>query len=158
MVDSTSIRRGETDAGPGEHLARSAAILQRVFAQYEPVDFAVRLWDGSRPIAPAQGKPRFTLAIKHPAALRRLLLPPSEVNLGEAFIFDDFDIEGDIFAATGLLDYLSGLRLSGGEVAWLARQLLSLPRDFVAETARPGLRPSGAVHSRRRDRQAVELH
>ena len=35
----------------------------------------------------------FTLVINHPGALRRMFLPPTEINLGEAFIFGDFDIE-----------------------------------------------------------------
>lgn len=140
------------------HLERSTAILRRIFASYGPPDFAVRLWDGSYPIQPADGRARFTLVLKHPAALRRMFLPPSELNLGEAFIFDDFDIEGDIIAATSLMDYFQSLRLSAGTALWLIGQLLALPRDVAAETTRPGLKPVGRLHSRRRDRQSVQFH
>jgi cyclopropane-fatty-acyl-phospholipid synthase len=159
MTDSsTSITRALSSTTDVTLLERSASILKRIFADYSPVDFAVRLWDGSRPIVPATGAPRFTLAIKHPGALRRMFLPPSELNLGEAFIFDDFDIEGDTIAATELTDHFSTLKLSVGEALWLVAQMLRLPRKSVSETVRPGLRPSGQVHSRRRDRLAVQFH
>lgn len=158
MADLVSVRRDDMSAGQREHLRRSAAILQRIFAHYEPVDFAVQLWDGSQPITPTDGEPRFTVIIKHAAALRRMFLPPSEINLGEAYIFNDFDIEGDIFAAAGLIDYFSERAFSVGDITWLARQLLSLPRQVSQETVRPGLHPTGAAHSQQRDRQSVQFH
>jgi len=37
-----------------------------------------------------------------------MFLSPSELALGEAYIYDDFDIEGDIEAAFDLADYLLG--------------------------------------------------
>jgi cyclopropane-fatty-acyl-phospholipid synthase len=61
---------------------------------------SVRFWDdsswSSRPDLPA----RFILVLRHPGALRQMLWPFSAVAFGEAYIFDDFDIEGDIFAFT----------------------------------------------------------
>jgi cyclopropane-fatty-acyl-phospholipid synthase len=155
MADITSRQMSRETTG---HAERCAAILRRVFDGYGPLDFAVRLWDGSTPIVPESGEPRFTLVINHPAALRRMFLPPSEINLGEAFIFGDFDIEGDIFHAASLIDYFPQLNLTAGDLAWLARNLLALPRDRQADTARPGLRPAGQAHSRRRDRETVQFH
>ena len=59
---------------------------------------SVRFWDesswSSRPDLPA----RFILVLRHPGALRQMLWPFSAVAFGEAYIFDDFDIEGDIEA------------------------------------------------------------
>lgn len=158
MAGSASLQRRETSTGHGAYLDAGEAILKRIFARLGRIDFAVRLWDGSYPITPTQGEPRFTLVINHPAALRRMFLPPSEVNLGEAFIFGDFDIEGDTFAASGLVDYFAGVPFTAGDALWLAGQLLRLPRDFDRETVRPGLRPEGAAHSQPRDRQAVQFH
>lgn len=140
------------------HLDRSTAVLKFIFAKYSPLDFAVRLWDGSYPIAPEKGKPRFTLVIKHPAALRRMFLPPAEVRLGEAFIFDDFDVEGEIIAAASLLDYFRTVRFNTRELVWLVGQLLALPRDYTFETGRLGLHPTGQVHSRHRDRETIQFH
>jgi len=50
--------------------------------------FAVRLWEGTTWQAePSSGEPpRFTLVLQHPGALRKMFLPPSELNLGEAYI------------------------------------------------------------------------
>lgn len=155
---ATSVSRALSPRDHARYLHVSAAVLQRIFARYGPTDFAVRLWDGTYPIAPAEGRPRFTLAIKHPGALRHMFLPPSELNLGEAFIFDDFDIEGDIIAATGLLDYFERAGLSIRDLMELTRLLLKLPRPSQAKTVRPGLRPKGRLHSLRRDRQAVQFH
>ncbi len=149
MADHTS-----SDA----YVERSGAVLRRIFAAYDPPDMAARLWDGSQPISPASGEPRFTLVFKHPAALRRMFLPPSERNLGEAYIFGDFEIEGDIIASAGLIDYFPRMQLSAGDVLWLTRQLLALPADWDAETDRPALRLTGPRHSKRRDLATVQFH
>jgi len=54
-------------------------------------------WDGN--IWGTEKQPRFTVVLKHPAALRAMFCSPSELSLGEAYIHDDFEIEGDIEAA-----------------------------------------------------------
>src|SRR4051812_30804364 len=61
-----------------------------------PRTFAMRLWDGTEILA--SGAPTFTQVLKRPDALRRLFTPRIELSLGEAFIYGDIDIEGDIFA------------------------------------------------------------
>ena len=38
----------------------------------------------------------FTMILQHPAALRAMFLRPSETTLGQAYIYDDFDIEGNM--------------------------------------------------------------
>lgn len=157
-ISSPIGRASSTRAHRHPHLERSATILRKIFADYNAPDFAIRLWDGSYPIKPTSGEARFTLIINRPSALRRMFLPPSERNLGEAFIFGDFDIEGDIFAAAGLIDYFPGVKLGIGEALGLAGDLLALPADHGSDTARPGLRPGGRRHSRRRDRQTVQFH
>ena len=47
--------------------------------------FAVRLWDGT--LWGNTEQPRFTLVLNHPGALRAMFLSPSELTLGEAFIY-----------------------------------------------------------------------
>ncbi len=139
-------------------LERSARVLRRIFANYTPIDFAVRLWDGSTPIAPSRGLPRFTLVLQHPGALRRMFLPPSEVGLGEAYLFNDFTIEGDLFATVGLTDYFQRAGLSLSDYIDIASEVMALPRSSAPMTVRPGLRAHGAAHSRQRDRQTVRFH
>src|SRR5947209_3012485 len=69
----------------------SLSLLQDLLGFVHPRDFAVRLWDGTTWEAEAGQAPRFTLVLQHPGALRKMFLPPSELNLGEAYIYTDFD-------------------------------------------------------------------
>ncbi|HSJ75754.1 MAG TPA: hypothetical protein VK899_06190, partial [Gemmatimonadales bacterium] len=58
------------------------------------------------------GVARFTLVLRRPGALRRMLLPPTDLALGEAYLRDDFDVEGDIEAAKGLASQISSAHSS----------------------------------------------
>lgn len=131
-------------------------LLPRLFGA-NPASLAVRLWDGTT--WPDTGPRPVTLALKHPGALRAVLLPGTEVAMGEAYLYDDIDIEGDIEAvfyhADALFQQVSSWRGRWG----LARDLLRLP----AGPARPAVsrgraRLSGRQHSKERDRQAVTYH
>lgn len=129
-----------------------------LLGDYRPRDFAVRLWDGTTWHADPGQLTRYTLVIKHPGALRRIFLAPSDLTLGEAYIFDDFDVEGDLEAAFGLGEYLlerpSGLaeRLRYGAL------LLRAAGESKGRSARPGARLRGSRHSRHRDHQAISYH
>src|SRR3972149_2758810 len=61
-----------------------------------PRDYAIRLWNGA--VVGTAGS-RFVLALNHPGALRGMLIPPTDLNLGEAYVRNDFDVEGDLEAA-----------------------------------------------------------
>ena len=123
-------------------------------------DFAVRLWDGTlwRP-EPTAGEPaRFTIVLQHPGALRKMFLPPNELTLGEAYIYNDFDIEGDIEAVFSIADqFLEG---KWGKVEQLryGQRLLSLPKSGQPRPDDAAAKLRGARHSRERDRQAVTYH
>src|SRR5439155_1158651 len=80
--------------------ARAASLIDRLFPQ--PRNFDVRLSDGS--LLQGAATPAFTLVLRHPGALRRMVRPPIELSMGEAFIYGDFDIEGDIFSVFSLID------------------------------------------------------
>ncbi|MFZ2085950.1 MAG: hypothetical protein WAU92_15755, partial [Candidatus Sulfotelmatobacter sp.] len=91
----------------------SVDFLETLLGDYPRRDFQVRLWDGTT--WGAEKQPRFTLVLKHPEALSAMFFSPSELTLGEAYIRDDFDIEGDIEAVFDLADYLLGQKHSVGE-------------------------------------------
>src|SRR5262249_2324462 len=74
-------------------------------SQGYPENFAVRLWTGDT-WEPGAGPVGFTLVLRHAGALRAMFWPFDKVGLGEAYIFDDFDIDGDIFAFTGWLRHI----------------------------------------------------
>ena len=132
---------------------QTVALIDRLFPP--PRSFAVRLWDGTRLPALA---PAFTLVLNHPGALRRMFAPPIELSLGEAFICGDFEIDGDIFAAVALFDDLAARQLSLRDLATVARDLLALPMPVAKSAGRGPARLHGALHSRERDRAAIQYH
>jgi cyclopropane-fatty-acyl-phospholipid synthase len=134
----------------------SDGLLDKLFADYPRRDFQIRLWDGSR--WGADEPPRFTLVLRHPEALRRMFLDPSELAIGEAYIYDDFDVEGDIEAAFDLSDYLLGQQRSLGKSSTMARWLRKLPRGRGQRTGPHLVKPQGPVSSKDYDRQAISYH
>jgi len=119
-------------------------------------DLQVRFWDGS---TWGSGDPSFTLVLKHPGALRNMFLAPSELGLGEAYLGDDFDIEGDLAAVFPLADEL----LERGdrtlrENLHLASMLHRLPARHRMRLGRQPASLPGPVHSKDRDRLAISYH
>ena len=66
--------------------------------------FALRFWDGTVEGPKASFEPDFTLVLRRPGALRRMLLPPTDLALGEAYLHCNFDVEGKNWSATLRLD------------------------------------------------------
>ncbi|GMQ86696.1 MAG: class I SAM-dependent methyltransferase [Acidimicrobiia bacterium] len=98
-----------------------------------------------------------TLVLQHPGALRAMLLPPSDLAAGEAYVFDDFDIEGDIFSILEFGRAVSNAPSSASASIRLYRLLRQLPKETRrAEADRP--RVTGLRHSIRRDKDAVSYH
>jgi cyclopropane-fatty-acyl-phospholipid synthase len=134
---------------------RTVSILNCLFPA--PRAFTVRLWNGTE--LPASSRSAFGLILNHPGALRRMFTSPIELALGEAFIYGDFDIEGDIFAAFMLFDVIFNRTLSVGEIVSLAREVLALPSSGPARPVGRGpSQLSGVRHSRERDRAAIQYH
>ena len=122
----------------------TVALIDRLFPPSRR--FAVRLWDGTTlpGVAPA-----FTLVLNHPGALRRMLRPPAERSLGEAYIAGDFEIEGDLFAAVALFDSLAAQRISLRDLIRAAHDFRALPKSGTARTAGFGAaRGHDAEHAR----------
>ena len=132
-------------------------LLDTILADYPRRDFAIRLWNGDTFGNPEN--PRFMLLLKHPGSLRRMLFGANQLTLGEAYIYDDFDVEGDLEAAFELGDYLTAHELELMEKLRLAGLLLRLPYP-EDHGHRPELGPHlhGKLHSKGRDREAVSYH
>jgi len=115
-----------------------------------------RLWDGRE--WPTNGEPRATIVLRGPGALRAMLWPPTDLTLGEAYVHDHFDVEGELEAvfslANALLERTRGIR----ERLNLAQQVLSLPAPDERATERGPARLRGRLHSRDRDREAIAYH
>ena len=138
------------------------SFLRDLLRDYHPRDFAVRLWDGTTWEAEPGQPTRFTLALQHPGALRRMFWPPTELALSEAYVYGDFDVEGEMEAVFPLGEHLlGGRRPRLAETVRLARHLpalLRLPSDGRPRVGRQAARLTGARHSVERDRLAVTYH
>jgi cyclopropane-fatty-acyl-phospholipid synthase len=134
----------------------SRAVLAEVFGPPGERSFQVRFWDGSLE-GPSRATP-FTLVLKRPGALRRMLLPPTELRVGEAYLRDDFDVEGDLESAAAIMGDIS--RLQGpGALARVLPRLLLLPLDLpppspTTQAAGPGARK----HTQETDARVVRYH
>jgi cyclopropane-fatty-acyl-phospholipid synthase len=136
-------------------------VLATLFGPPASRSFAVRFWDGTVE-APAGHDAAFTLVLRGPGALRRMLVPPTEMSIVDAYLFGDVDIEGNMEAAASLGDLVASRITSLGTVVRLARRVLALP------TGAPRRRPDARehrwhgrlrrAHSVARDRRAVRFH
>jgi cyclopropane-fatty-acyl-phospholipid synthase len=98
------------------------------------------------------------MVLRHPGALRKMFLHVNEIALGEAFIYNDFDIEGDIEAAIKMAGHIFSMDLTFAQKARLGRQLLKLPPNGRPRIGRQAARLKGSLHSKNRDKQAVTYH
>ena len=139
-----------------KHVATTLDLLSAVLAGYPGSDFAVRLWDGTIWEQPGTSEHRFTIVLNHPTALRRMFFPPTERKLGEAYMFGDFEIEGNMYEAIYLARYLwEGWTWK--DTLRFAPKLLRLPaRGSGANEQIASVR--GAKHSVDRDKQAIQYH
>jgi cyclopropane-fatty-acyl-phospholipid synthase len=141
----------EVDSGKRFFCRLSAPVAMR--------DFAVRFWDGSL-MEPDAGQPaRFTLVLNHPGALRRMFWIFNKASVGEAYIYGDIDIEGDIEHFIGVMVTIRARQMAAslGERLSVLRQLIALPAGGKPRPDR-GARLSGAQRSPTRDRQAIAFH
>ena len=151
------------ESGPrkgAKALTAARAVLEDVFGPVASRRFAVRFWEGTVD-EPAE-EPRFTIVLESPGALRRMLLPPSELALTESYFFGDVDIEGNLEAAADLGDVAASRLRSPRALFRLARHIVALPRDNAANSVDAShtraAHLSGKRHSTRRDREAVRFH
>lgn len=146
----------------GRAITAARAVLEDAFGPIESRRFSVRFWDDTVD-EPAE-EPRFTIVLETPGALRRMLMPPSELSLAESYIFGSVDVEGDLEAASCLGDIAASRLRSPRALLRLARHILALPRDRrpgaddEALPRQPATHLSGSRHSTQRDKQAIRFH
>ena len=146
----------DTVHAPGSDAARvTLELLDDLFGHGG--DVGVRLWDGTR--WPADERPRAaTLVLRHPGALRAMFRAGTELALSEAYLHDDFDIEGDIFAVHVLADTITGRTTTWSRKASLFAGLGRLPGASRQAGGRAPARLTGRRHSVERDREAIRYH
>lgn len=154
QAGAVALKAQSSDQATGNSLS----FLHQLLGDYHPRDFAVRLWNDVTWEAEAGQPTRFTLVLQHPGALRRMFWPPDEVSFGEAYIYDDCDIEGDLGGVLPLAEYLSARKPGLTERLRLMRLLFRLPSEARPRDGRGAAQLSGRPHSIARDRQAIAYH
>jgi cyclopropane-fatty-acyl-phospholipid synthase len=104
-------------------------VLDLVFGTPSERAFDIRLWDGTLLAGGADQRADFLLDVRRRGALRRMLLPPSELSIVESFISGDIEVEGNLESAMGLGDAVWNRIQSPGGIARLIPKVLALPRD-----------------------------
>jgi cyclopropane-fatty-acyl-phospholipid synthase len=143
-----------------EALKRSRAVLDALFGKPHEREFDVHFWNGEVDHGNKTGT--FSMILNSPYALRRMLVPPSELSITESIIRGDIDVSGNLEAAAGLGDQI-GYRLQTKKaMADLARLALALPRDRKDDLAdrqfSPADRALGRQHDPERDTRAIQFH
>ena len=131
-------------------LSQRAKILDTLFEGYEGPSFSVRFWDGWSWISHGRGDSTCTIVVSSASALRSLLVDPSEITLGEAFLSKEIDVEGDIFSVFEVAEQLfRGPRSQRHRIREIVAGIFSGAGLWLKK---------GKTHSIRRDRAAISYH
>jgi cyclopropane-fatty-acyl-phospholipid synthase len=136
----------------------SLKLLDELSAREADGRVGVRLWDGTR--WPDDRQREATLVLRHPGALRAMFAGGSELVMSEAYLYDDFDVEGDIESIFGVADSLAKRTNMWTRKLAAFSALARLPKDDRRTRAggRGPARLKGRRHSVERDREAIRYH
>ncbi|MGH9512222.1 MAG: class I SAM-dependent methyltransferase [Terriglobales bacterium] len=138
--------------------SKTLKFLQSLLGDFHPRDFAIELWDRTRWATEKNQFRRFTWKINHPDALRAAISASNrQVSLAEAYVYGDFDIEGDIEGIFPVADYLIHKQWTAAEKLRLGLMAIGFPSRNT-DLNHPNSRLSGRLHSIPRDRQAIRYH
>ncbi|MBI5278042.1 MAG: class I SAM-dependent methyltransferase [Burkholderiales bacterium] len=124
---------------------------------------ALRLWNGSLHM-PAPASAAFTLVVREPSVLRRLVFERSPLLLADGYFQGLLDFEGDVYRAASLKTHFERLSLTWRDKVALLRDALQLPANPVVGTERacdPASRSASHFahrHSKDSDRAAISCH
>lgn len=127
-----------------------AGVFQALSSGYTGPNFAVRMWNGSSWRFSELDPPAYTIVFNNPESLRTLVVNPTELSLGEAFIHSDIDVEGDLLAVFDLVKHLLDRPKEVHQSFLLGvAKTSSLIRQWLHEQGR---------HSVARDRASIAYH
>ena len=151
-------------AASDDVVAHARRVVAALFGPPAQRQFDVKYWDGTVERGSATVPSPFRLVVARPGALRRMLLPPSELSIVEAYISGDVDVEGDLAKTMTLADAINTRLRSPSVLGSLARDLIALPRhdrstsEVRNRRADERVEAAGARHEPKRDRAAIQYH
>ena len=100
-------------AGQSHQSNRHAEVALRILSRLLHglvIGADLRLWNGSSHRL-GQGPAMFTLVLRDPLLLRRLVTARGPVPLADAYFRGQLDVEGDLYSALALKGHFEGLAL-----------------------------------------------
>jgi len=122
---STSPLHPESALNPATAQQPAIRIFKRLMRSYAG-SAALRLWDGTL-YAPAGEAPTFTLVVRDPAVLRRLVFERKPLLLADAYFRGALDVEGDLYRAISLKTHFERLSFTWRDKLALLRGAWRLP-------------------------------
>ena len=92
-----------------KHSNATIRIVRRLLIDFQGA-IALRLWNGAQYVF-GPTVPKFTLVVRDPAVLRRLVMKRNPITLVDAYFRGLVDFEGDLYAGLHLKPYLQKLSL-----------------------------------------------
>lgn len=160
-----TVMRGKELAPSGQSISKdrsctaAAKILETVFSGFDG-SVEVDLWGADRVVV-GSGRRLFSLHVKDPACIRKMVMGGGALSLAEAHFRGQIDFDGDIYEVLALRRYFPTLRLGAMEKAKLALAALSLPNDRAVEAAVGGPKAGSSFrksHTRQSDEGAIHFH
>ncbi len=149
---------GEANVG---QINAALRIVQRLLGDFHGA-VALRLWNGAH-YAIGQTKPLFTLVVRDPTVLRKLVFSKrNPIPLADAYFRGLLDVEGDFYAALRLKSHFQKLKFSAKERAALVLDALRLPsQNGSAKTNKTSMNADAQFthhHTKRSDSAAISFH
>lgn len=145
---------------PAQQADVAVRILRRLLRNFRG-SAAIRTWNNVTHTF-GSAMPAFTLVVRDPAVLRKLIFGRSVILLADAYFRGLLDFEGDLYSALRLKQHFDGLVLNLRERGALIADALRLPARPHAGQAIPGAVARAADfehrHSRATDRAAISFH
>ena len=153
----------EYTGSDSKHINATVRIVKQLLHNFQGA-IALRLWNGAYYVF-GDTVPKFTLVVRDPAVLRKLVLKRNPITLVDAYFRGLVDFEGDLYAGLRLKPYLQKLSLPIRSRAVLVLHALRLPAKTTAETIMAAVEKLDALdaneahqHSRLSDRAAISFH
>jgi cyclopropane-fatty-acyl-phospholipid synthase len=142
-----------------EELREGLKLIEEKLADKRAIpNFGVRFWDESEWLFNSEKEKEFTIVFNNPNGLKRILRSPTEVHLGEAYIFGDVDVEGDLETVFKLREHVSDIHLGLREKFKLMKDVYLYKGNEDKDEDEYSPEIKGKVHSKNRDKQAVSYH
>lgn len=153
MAATSTTSPGAFPGVSSAHAEVALRILKRLLHGFNG-QAALKLWnDKFLPLT--SGTPAFTLVLRDPSVLRRLITRGNPVALADAYFRGQVDVEGDLYSALALKEHFETISLPWREKLALLLDSLKLPSHSPAERSARGF---AHEHNRETDRAAISFH